>query len=365
MADMILCSVDGCDKEPSRKGLCNAHYLRQRRHGDPLAGRRPPNDPAYDEAARKAVKQALARKHYLENADAYKARAAKQNTPEEYQKRKETYFARDDVKAAARERTRLWKLANPDRARENDARLREKKRALRPLKCEEVKSTECSVDGCDAKIFAKGWCSTHYSRWRTQGDHLYEPKPKMVRGPCSVEGCDTTEARGGMCDFHYMRNWKHGDPLAGGARKASQRKGENHCGKRVCPAAMKIRQFMHYDANKSEYISRANNRPIEDRRGWKRNWALNNPALVAINARQRKSAIKQAAPKWLTKEQWREMDDLYRECRRLTKETGIPHHVDHIVPLRGGIVSGLHVPWNLRVITAIENVSRPRIYRPE
>lgn len=45
----------------------------------------------------------------------------------------------------------------------------------------------------------------------------------------------------------------------------------------------------------------------------------------------------------------------YEDARRLTKETGIEYHVDHIIPLAEG---GPHLPWNLQVITKPENLSK-------
>ena len=50
------------------------------------------------------------------------------------------------------------------------------------------------------------------------------------------------------------------------------------------------------------------------------------------------------------------MKQLYIEAQRLTKLTGERYVVDHIVPLINDYVCGLHVPWNLRVITQDENL---------
>lgn len=60
-------------------------------------------------------------------------------------------------------------------------------------------------------------------------------------------------------------------------------------------------------------------------------------------------------PKWANPKL---IERYYVEARRLTQLTGIKHHVDHIVPLKGRLVCGLHVETNLRVITAIENLRK-------
>jgi 5-methylcytosine-specific restriction endonuclease McrA len=60
-------------------------------------------------------------------------------------------------------------------------------------------------------------------------------------------------------------------------------------------------------------------------------------------------------PPWLTDEHLDAMQWFYDEARRLTKETGISHIVDHIHPLNGAHSCGLHVPWNLQVLTDAEN----------
>jgi hypothetical protein len=74
--------------------------------------------------------------------------------------------------------------------------------------------------------------------------------------------------------------------------------------------------------------------------------------LAASHAMRRHAAKLRATPFW---SQQAEIEALYEKARRLTDETGIEHHVDHIVPLRGRNVCGLHVIANLRVITAQQN----------
>lgn len=70
---------------------------------------------------------------------------------------------------------------------------------------------------------------------------------------------------------------------------------------------------------------------------------------------RRRAAKLQACPKWVDH---RELDRIYQAARAISKATGIPHHVDHIIPLTNPLVCGLHVPWNLQIITARENLQK-------
>lgn len=87
-------------------------------------------------------------------------------------------------------------------------------------------------------------------------------------------------------------------------------------------------------------------------------WKKRNPGKCAANWANYHARKLEAMPSWLTPGMKEAISYKYETAQKLTESTGIPHHVDHIIPLQGKGVRGLHVPWNLQVITAEENWSK-------
>lgn len=81
-----------------------------------------------------------------------------------------------------------------------------------------------------------------------------------------------------------------------------------------------------------------------------------------VDGAARRAGLSKATPVWADRALIR---DVYRRCVDISIETGVAHEVDHVVPLRGRTVSGLHVHWNLRVITAAANRSKSNRHRPD
>lgn len=84
-------------------------------------------------------------------------------------------------------------------------------------------------------------------------------------------------------------------------------------------------------------------------------WRKNNKGKINALSKKRYTRKLNATPSWLTKEHFNLIEEIYILSQKITQETDIKHAVDHIVPLKGKNVCGLHVPWNLRVITWKEN----------
>jgi hypothetical protein len=62
---------------------------------------------------------------------------------------------------------------------------------------------------------------------------------------------------------------------------------------------------------------------------------------------------------------WADIDAIKaikRQCRRVSNMTGISHHVDHVIPLKGKLVCGLHCAENMQIITALDNLKKLNKY---
>ena len=117
---------------------------------------------------------------------------------------------------------------------------------------------------------------------------------------------------------------------------------------------------INYERRKEAMTERRKNDPEYRERC--NQWAKKNKAKRCMYTAMRRSIKLKATPKWLTDEEKEQIKEIYEESARLTKETGIQHNVDHIVPLRGKYVCGLHVPWNLQILTALENMRKGTSY---
>lgn len=122
--------------------------------------------------------------------------------------------------------------------------------------------------------------------------------------------------------------------------------------------AGKEAKLRYYEAHKEDVIARAMGRPLSEKRKYQKTWSEKNRDWLRANNKSRRRKHRLATPKWLSFRQRKAMLEIYRIARTTTKITGIPYVVDHIVPLQGEDVCGLHVPWNLQVITSEENLKK-------
>ena len=114
----------------------------------------------------------------------------------------------------------------------------------------------------------------------------------------------------------------------------------------------------YYERNREQVIARAAARPAEQRRLHREKYKAQNPELYKALTSVRKRRHKNATPKWITAEQKLAMREMYLQAQKITKITGERYVVDHIISLISPEVCGLHVPWNLRVITQDENLKK-------
>jgi 5-methylcytosine-specific restriction endonuclease McrA len=158
----------------------------------------------------------------------------------------------------------------------------------------------------------------------------------------------------------YVNRWRVTHP---GAQRASERAWYEK-NRDVVLAKDKARRAANYDAflqkERESYARNSVSRKAKETR-----WRAANPHKMCAQATARRSAKMRRTPPWLTDEHRAAFDEIYCNAALLTKFHGEKYHVDHIVPLRGVTVSGLHVPWNLQILSAKENLSKSNRVWPD
>lgn len=66
----------------------------------------------------------------------------------------------------------------------------------------------CDIEGCGNKHYARGWCNTHYARWKQHGNP-YRERPVIL---CSIDNCSNKNFGYDLCAKHYARWRQWGDP---------------------------------------------------------------------------------------------------------------------------------------------------------
>jgi len=134
----------------------------------------------------------------------------------------------------------------------------------------------------------------------------------------------------------------------------------------TCKLCVKERKSVHYANNKEVYKERwalwkekidrsdyyATYR-VENKEKIKQ-YQINTRHLSAKNRAIRRARLLQRTPTWLTGGDLFEIECIYKYCGAL-RGIGLKYEVDHIIPLAGKNISGLHVPTNLQVIPMVNN----------
>ena len=118
-------------------------------------------------------------------------------------------------------------------------------------------------------------------------------------------------------------------------------------------------EWVRKNRDKKAAINRAcHERNREKRREQDARSKKNNKGRVNSQNAFRRARRIEATPKWLTPEQKDDIKKLYKLSQKFERVFGVKYHIDHIVPLNGENVCGLHVPWNLQILESKMNIKK-------
>jgi len=137
----------------------------------------------------------------------------------------------------------------------------------------------------------------------------------------------------------------------------------------ICKNCGRAKRKAYYESNKEKVLKAnkkwlANNpekRLEQQRRYTKKNKESVN-AYARFNSSNYRASKELKTPNWLSEQHRKEIREIYAHARDCEIVSGEKYHVDHIVPLNGESISGLHVPWNLQVLPSDLNIAKSNSY---
>ena len=205
--------------------------------------------------------------------------------------------------------------------------------------------SECNKESL--RGFAKGKCNTCYERTRKAA----LPVTDFI---CITCGPVRTKClTGGKCPSCRMKHRRQTLKRPLTCQQCSKTF-LHHCNTKKCNSCRK----KSWIANKPDYPSAYYSSKKEWYSTYSKNWRKNNPDKNTAKSAAYMTSKSKASPKWLSKVQKDNILIFYEAAAQLSVELGVKFHVDHIMPLKGKNSCGLHVPWNLQVIPAIDNIKK-------
>ncbi|WP_171124572.1 hypothetical protein [Ruegeria sp. HKCCA4707] len=252
-------------------------------------------------------------------------------------------------KACRTASSKKWQSKNLERAYENNKRYRDRLAPVRALVAAEAAALRKIGRRQRALIRTEKKC----------------PSCELVL-PIEDFGINVTTLDGRNCyclpcaaEYNRSRGPRN---VSNGKRLTYSELSEEH---RTRLRAKQRRWFKNLDReerdkiNQSQREARKNNpeRLASARASCRNHWLKNREQYVEKKRRYEAAKLRRTPP-WLTDRDIAEMRLAYSMASNLEYENGKKYEVDHITPLQGEKVSGLHVPWNLQVIPANENRSK-------
>ena len=201
---------------------------------------------------------------------------------------------------------------------------------------------------------------------REQGEKFYTPENPCVRGHLHRRVSDGSCT---ACKKEAERVTIAKNRVAYNLRKQKERK-------KILPKLALKMQKNRKNESSDKRALRLEKAKVESRL-WRKNnvahegiriskaaYKKNNPGKVQAYTIKRRASKMHRTPVWLTADDLWMMEQAYELAALRTKLFGFSWHVDHVIPLQGGLVSGLHVPTNLQVIPWRDNVAKANKYVP-